>query len=720
MVSRISDRIIAARRSERGFTLIELLVVIIILGILAAVVVFAVSGVGDKGKSAADSIDVRTLRTAEEAHRAQQGSFGTEDELVSNGFLSEESENHGIVVIGEPGPDQTFIITCDAAEGCGDDGSLLANGTLRVTGGADVSGANFVNPASTTSGGAHNSTEFMFNGLLRWASNGTAQPDLAESFTISPNQQTATFTLRPGLKWHDGEAITAEDVDFTYRNALIKYHGRTQGSMGPAFGIAPPFGASTVLPAGGITYGPDPDGAGPLEPKDGLVVQFNFVTPYAPLLRQMNVTEAPIIPQHVYQACATAGTLNAATCAQNNPGAGDLIATNAVRPIGSGPFMIKTRDTTAHNLVLVKNLNYHHAGLPLAGELLVFQGPVTESGANQLQANATDVATVPGNRLPPFTGPTIISGPAFETAGVPRGTGGGNCVLTWGFNLWQKNKTPGQIQSDIAANPNIRGDHPIFGDPTLVDPDGAGPLGNMPRGLVVRKAITMALNRQALFDNVEFGKGQVATSAYHSKLAPYTAQPIPGFDLTTADTWLDNAGWSDANNPRQSTGAVGMPTAGTPLTFNMHGFSTGTQGTYFTQISQQLAAAPTNIQVTSIQTTGGPGPVFGTRPWDSTLFSVCQGDDPVIGARRTIHSSQISSAAFTNMSGYYNPAVDTLFNNAFGASYTGNHQAIQAQVVADAPMVWISETLNVRAWRNNCGGFNNENTGLFVETGSCS
>ncbi|MEY2566191.1 MAG: hypothetical protein QOE35_720 [Actinomycetota bacterium] len=101
------EQIKRAKDSEEGFTLIELLVVIIILGILAAVVVFAVSGISDKGQTSACKIDTRTIRTAEEAFYAAPlggkkttppGTYGTEDELVTQGFLSETSSYHDITV----------------------------------------------------------------------------------------------------------------------------------------------------------------------------------------------------------------------------------------------------------------------------------------------------------------------------------------------------------------------------------------------------------------------------------------------------------------------------------------------------------------------------------------------------------------------------------------------------------------------------------------------
>ena len=39
---------------------------------------------------------------------------------------------------------------------------------------------------------------------------------LAESYELADDLKSITFTLRDGLKWSDGEALTADDVVFTY------------------------------------------------------------------------------------------------------------------------------------------------------------------------------------------------------------------------------------------------------------------------------------------------------------------------------------------------------------------------------------------------------------------------------------------------------------------------------------------------------------------------
>lgn len=48
----------------------------------------------------------------------------------------------------------------------------------------------------------------------------TVNPDLAESYTISEDGLTYTFVMKEGLKWSDGEALTADDVKFSIKTNL--------------------------------------------------------------------------------------------------------------------------------------------------------------------------------------------------------------------------------------------------------------------------------------------------------------------------------------------------------------------------------------------------------------------------------------------------------------------------------------------------------------------
>ncbi|MDS8949594.1 ABC transporter substrate-binding protein, partial [Streptococcus pneumoniae] len=45
-------------------------------------------------------------------------------------------------------------------------------------------------------------------------------PDLAKDWKKSDDEKTYEFTLKDGLKWSDGEALTASDVEFSVKLAL--------------------------------------------------------------------------------------------------------------------------------------------------------------------------------------------------------------------------------------------------------------------------------------------------------------------------------------------------------------------------------------------------------------------------------------------------------------------------------------------------------------------
>jgi peptide/nickel transport system substrate-binding protein len=65
----------------------------------------------------------------------------------------------------------------------------------------------------------------VFEGLTRFAPDGSVVPGLAESWTISDDGLTYTFALQDGVTFHDGSAMTAEDVVFSLDRA------RAEGSL---------------------------------------------------------------------------------------------------------------------------------------------------------------------------------------------------------------------------------------------------------------------------------------------------------------------------------------------------------------------------------------------------------------------------------------------------------------------------------------------------------
>lgn len=64
-------------------------------------------------------------------------------------------------------------------------------------------------------------TAELCEGLVTNAADGSEIPGAAESWTVSPDGRTYTFTLRAGARWSDGTPVTAEDWVWSWRRALL-------------------------------------------------------------------------------------------------------------------------------------------------------------------------------------------------------------------------------------------------------------------------------------------------------------------------------------------------------------------------------------------------------------------------------------------------------------------------------------------------------------------
>lgn len=72
-----------------------------------------------------------------------------------------------------------------------------------------------INPLLATDSASSEVAAYIFNGLVKFDKNGTIVGDLAEKFFFE-NNTTLIFELRKGVKWHDGEPFSADDVVYTY------------------------------------------------------------------------------------------------------------------------------------------------------------------------------------------------------------------------------------------------------------------------------------------------------------------------------------------------------------------------------------------------------------------------------------------------------------------------------------------------------------------------
>ena len=129
------------------------------------------------------------------------------------------------------------------------------------------------NPGITTGGHVHAVADSLFNGLVALDATLSPVPDLATRWTISPDGKSYTFELAEA-KWHDGQPLTSADVKYTFEEILLKYHARTKAGL-----------ASVIE---GIDV-----------PNERQVV-FRLKVPQGAFLRRLDVTEAPILPKHLF------------------------------------------------------------------------------------------------------------------------------------------------------------------------------------------------------------------------------------------------------------------------------------------------------------------------------------------------------------------------------------------------------------------------------------
>lgn len=73
----------------------------------------------------------------------------------------------------------------------------------------------FINPILAISDTDKDITTLVYSGLMKKTTNGEILPDIAESYTISPDGLTYTFKINPEAKFQDRKEVTADDVIFT-------------------------------------------------------------------------------------------------------------------------------------------------------------------------------------------------------------------------------------------------------------------------------------------------------------------------------------------------------------------------------------------------------------------------------------------------------------------------------------------------------------------------
>ncbi|MDP9420764.1 MAG: ABC transporter substrate-binding protein [Actinomycetota bacterium] len=216
----------------------------------------------------------------------------------------------------------------------------------------------------------------IYDTLVWKDKSGEVLPWLAESYERSDDALSYTFQLRPGVSWHDGRALTADDVAFTFE------YFRTQ-RISPQV-IAQPLPEIAEVRATGER-----------------TVEFRLATPLAPFLGFGGVGSILIVPRHVWSSIPDAA---AATDAAVLVGSGPYRLESYNR--GEGSYLFTANDDYFLGRPLLQRLEYRPVGQPLAG--------VTTG-----ELNAASVSGVTSSVLAPFR-----DNPALEVLEAPPGNFG--------------------------------------------------------------------------------------------------------------------------------------------------------------------------------------------------------------------------------------------------------------------------------------------------------
>jgi peptide/nickel transport system substrate-binding protein len=167
--------------------------------------------------------------------------------------------------------------------------------------------------------------------LVSQVSSGHLVPWLATSWSISKNQETYTFHLKPDVKFSDGTPLNAQAV---VDNFYFWTNPKSGNSDVNAY-IGPYFKSAKAL--------------------NNLTVEVNLKAPYSPLLSSLSQSYDGIL---------------------SPKGLARGIDANCVDPIGSGPFIIQ-KWNHGQNIVFVRNPNYNswpanalHKGPPHVSKLV--------------------------------------------------------------------------------------------------------------------------------------------------------------------------------------------------------------------------------------------------------------------------------------------------------------------------------------------------------------
>lgn len=213
------------------------------------------------------------------------------------------------------------------------------------------------------------------------------QPGLAEKWDVSADGLTYTFHLRQGVKFHNGDVLTADDVIYTFDRMLNPVTKALNTDFLDMIAGAPERMDGTATSVSG------------LKKVDDNTLEITLAKPYAPFLANLATPAGSIYPKNYTE---TAGT--------------DF----GIKPVGTGPFKLESW-TPDSELVLAAFDDYFR-GRPQFDSLIMKIVPEAQTMALMFRKGDLDVFDLDFGRsqIPEFKKDAewkdhIVSGPRVGT-----------------------------------------------------------------------------------------------------------------------------------------------------------------------------------------------------------------------------------------------------------------------------------------------------------------
>ena len=338
---------------------------------------------------------------------------------------------------------------------------------------------------------------------LQWESG------LAELPEVSPDGLTWTFAMKPGLKWSDGQPLTADDVMFTLD---VIFDEKVQTNMREGMKVDVPDGKGGFKRQA-IKYkkiGADK-------------IAFTFPVPYAPARDIINIQVAP---KHALYADWKAGKFN--------PKWG--IDTDVTKIVCSGPYIFESY-VPGQRMVYKRNPYYWKKAdngdqLPYIDRLVTLIVPDSNTTTLKFLAGDTDVMAVQQSDYKTVVAKSQAKGFVVTNLGPTTTTN----FLS--FNMNMKSKPAKQ-------NPEL---FKLFNDVRF------------------RQAVSRAINREQIVRNVYDGLARPGYGPETPANKLFFSKDVPRFeyDPAKAKAMLQDIGLKDSNGD----GILELPN-GKPVSFNI-------------------------------------------------------------------------------------------------------------------------------------------------------